>query len=152
LQTLRRELETRQRRLQSLTQRKQELNEQLLRLEAEKAAGTVGKRPPVAAAAKPPKKPPPPSPTPSQPGPPTLAVLIVDILRDIGGGLTVQQITEKVRQRGWATKSKALHKLVGKNVYSLVGKGTLRRPTGQTGFQVSTSANGKAASSAAKPI
>jgi hypothetical protein len=146
-------LDARRSRLQSLKQRKQELQAKLQKIEAEITAVAAGSQRPAAATPKPAKKRPA-----SKPGGasrnshPTLAELILTILRDIGRPLTVLQLTEQVKQRRFPSKSKALHKLVGKNVYTLAAKGDVRRATDQSGFLVAPASNGKAAAkSSAKP-
>ena len=166
LQTLRRELEARQSRLKTLSKRKHELEDQLGRIESEMAAVTAGAKRPTASslktatagakrptagspkhvkkvAAKPPA---------SKPTSPTLANLIIAIVQHAGRALTVQQITKAVKQRGFPTKSKALHKLVGKNAYALATKELLRRTDNYPAAFAVSSASGKSApASAAKP-
>jgi hypothetical protein len=145
LQALHRDLEARRSRLQSLTQRKLELQAKLQKNEVEITAVAVGSQR-HAAAPKPAKKKPASKPAAvSRNSQPTLAELILTILRDIGRPLTVLQLTERVRQRRFPSKSKALHKLVGKNVYALAAKGALQRSADQSGFLVAPTANGKAA-------
>jgi hypothetical protein len=152
LQALRRELEARQNKLQSLTQRKETLQSQLRQVEAEMAAIRAGTR---RAAASAPKsghaKPAPKAGAARRPGQLTLAQLIVAILQETGRPLTVQQLTQEVKRRGFKTTSKAPYKLVGKNVYTLAGKGVLRRAPNQAGFLVVHTGNGKAAQGAAAP-
>ena len=151
LQALRRELEARRSRLQSLTQRKQELQAKLQELEAEIAAVTAGARRSVAGSSKPVKKTAAKQPA-SKPSPPTLANRIVGIVQGAGRALTVQQITAAVKQRGFPSKSKALHKLVGKNVYGLATKGLLRRTDDYPAAFAVPSASGRSASAGvAKP-
>jgi len=166
LQSLRRELESRRGRLQALSKRKQELQDQLRRIDSEMAAVTAGAKRPTASslktatagakrptagsprhvkkvAAKPPA---------SKPTSPTLANLIIAIVQDAGRALTVQQITKAVKERGFPTKSKALHKLVGKNAYGLATKGLLRRTDDYPAAFAVPSGSGKSAlASAAKP-
>jgi chromosome segregation ATPase len=128
LQTLRRELEARRSRLQSLKQRKQELQAKLQKIEAEMTDVAAGSQRHAAATPKPAKTRPASKPAgASRNRQPTLAELILAILRDIGRPLTVLQLTEQVKQRRFRSKSKALHKLVGKNVYALAAKGGLQR-------------------------
>jgi hypothetical protein len=62
--------------------------------------------------------------------------------------MTVLELTTQVRQRGFPSKSKALHKLVGKNVYMLAAKKVLQRSTDQSGYVVPPTSAGKLA---AKP-
>src|SRR5262249_55734920 len=115
LRTLRREFEARQNRLQALSKRKLELHDQLGRIESEIVAVTAGAIRPTARSVGPAtaKKPA------SEELQPTLAGLIVEILQEAGRALTVQQITDAVRKRRFPTKSKVLHKLVGKNAYMM---------------------------------
>jgi hypothetical protein len=151
LQSLRRELEARRSRLQSLKQRKKELQAKLQKIEAEMTAVAAGGQ--RHATPKPAKKKPAFKPAgASRTSPSTLAELILTILRDIGRPLTVLQLTEQVKQRRFPSRSKALHKLVGKNVYALAAKGGLQRSADQSGFLVQPSANGEAATkSSPKP-
>ena len=166
LQTLRRELEARQSRLQALSKRKQELRDQLRRIDSEMAAVTAGAKRPTASSLKTAtagaKRPNAGSPKPvkkvdakppaSKPTSPTLANLIIAIVQDAGRALTVQQITKAVKQRGFPTKSKALHKLVGKNAYGLATKGLLRRTDDYpAAFAVSSGSGKSAPASATKP-
>src|SRR5258708_6151438 len=124
LQALRKELDARRSRLQALSKRKQELQDQLQRIESEMAAVAAGTKRSAAASPKPAKKEPAAKPAAApKSNQPTLAALIVAILQDASGALTVQQITEEVKRRGFPSKSQALHKLVGKNVYALATKG-----------------------------
>jgi hypothetical protein len=164
LRTLRQELEARQSRLQSLSNRKQELRKKLQEIEAEIAAITVGTPRSAGNSLKPKKHKAPSKQLINRNGRPTLANLIVAIIKNAGRGLTVQQITQGVRQRGFPSKSKALHKLVGKNVYSMATKGILKRtkdkpaafsvPTGKSASpsdaKQSTTTNHKPAHSDAK--
>jgi hypothetical protein len=149
LRTLRREFEARQNRLQALSKRKLELHDQLGRIESKIAAATVGaKRPttglrPVTKTAA--KKPT------SEALPLTLAGLIVEILQDARRALTVQQMTDAVRKRRFPTKSKVLHKLVGKNAYMMATKGTLdRTKTYPAAFRVSKETGKSVLASATK--
>jgi hypothetical protein len=153
LQTLRRELDARHSRLQSLKQRKQELQDKLQKIEAEMAAIAAGSQRHATATLKPAKMRPASKPaSASRNSQLTLAELILTILRDIGRPLTVLQLTEKVKQRHFRSKSKALHKLVGKNVYALAAKGGLLRAADQSGFLVSPTGHGRAATkSSPKP-
>jgi len=147
LRTLRREFEACQNRLQTLSKRKQELRDQLGRIESEIAAVTTGMSRPFAGSPKHAVK----KPT-SKPAPPTFADLIVEILQDADLALTVQQITEEVRKRRFPTKSKALHKLVGKNAYAMATKGILHRTKDQpAAFKVPGAKAKTAAVVAAKP-
>ena len=146
LQALRRDLETRQGRLHALRQRKQELQAKLKKIEAEMTAIAAGTQRHTAATPKPVKKRPPSKQAGvSRTSQPTLAELILTILRDLGRPLTVLQLTEQVKHRRFPSKSKALHKLVGKNVYALAAKGALQRMADQSAFLVARTANRKAA-------
>src|SRR5262245_30917732 len=96
LQTLRRELEARRSRLQSLAERKQELQGKLRHIEAEMAAVAAGGRRPVAAspklASQKPASKPAAVPKRSQP---TLAHLIVAALQDAGHPMTVKELARE---------------------------------------------------------
>jgi len=151
LRTLRREFETRQNRLQALSKQKQELHDQLGRVESEIAAVTAGAKHPTAGS-RPVTKTAATKPT-SEALPPTLAGLIVGILQGAGRAMTVQQITEAVRKRRFPTKSKALHKLVGKNAYMMATKGILHRTKGHpAGFTVPKGAGKTAVATAANAV
>jgi hypothetical protein len=126
LQALRKELDARRSRLQALSNRKKELQDQLQRIESEMAAVATGTQRAAASSSKSAQKAAPNRPA-SKPSQPPLADLIVAILQDAGRVLSVQQITQEVKQRGFPSKSKALHRLVGKNVYALATKGVIRR-------------------------
>jgi hypothetical protein len=153
LLALRRELEVRRSRLDSLGKRKQELQDQLRRIEAEMAAIAAGTQRPAARSSKTSTTKATPKLAPvSQSKPPSLANLIVAILRDVGRPLTVLELTQQAKQRGFPSKSKALHKLVGKTVYMSAAKGVLQRATDQSGYLVAPTGDGKAAlKGAAKP-
>lgn len=144
LQALRRELAARQTKLKSLKQRKESLQEQLRKVEAEIAAVATGNQRATHGSPKASKK------LTSKPtaarkaGQPTLAQLIGTVLQEAGKPLSVLQLTKEVKRKGFKTTSKNPYKLIGKTVYTLASKGTLRRAPDQSGFMVA-SANGKAA-------
>jgi hypothetical protein len=151
LQTLRRELATRQSRLQALAQRKQSLQERLRHIDAEMAAIAAGTKRPGSGSTKPAHQAAAKQPA-SKSSSPTLTDLIVAIVQDAGRSLTVQQITQAVKHRGFPSKSKALHKLVGKTVYLAATKGRLRRTgTVPAAFSVPSGTGSVVGGRAAKP-
>jgi hypothetical protein len=129
LQALRKELDARRSRLQALSNRKEQLQDQLQRIESEMAAVAGGTQRATSSSSKSAQKAAPNRPV-SKPSQLPLAAMIVAILQNTGRVLTVQQITQEVKQRGFPSKSKALHRLVGKNVYALATKGVIWRTKG----------------------
>jgi hypothetical protein len=144
LQALRRELAARQTKLKSLKQRKQSLREQLQKVEAEIAAVANGTRGGVQPPPKSSKKHVSKAAVARKAGQPTLAQLIGVVLREAGKPMSVLQLTQGVKRKGFKTTSKNPYKLVGKTVYTMAAKGTLRRAPDQSGFMAPTSGNGKA--------
>jgi hypothetical protein len=144
LQALRRELEDRQSQLTSLTRRREELQDQLQQIEAEMAAIAAGKRP----KAVPPKasmQEPPPGPTAGHmPGQPSLADLIVAMIREAGRPLTVKQMTDEARRRGFQSSSANFAKVVESRTHALKNRGVLRRSAAQPGYVLVDSSDGRA--------
>jgi hypothetical protein len=152
LQALRREYEARQAQLNSLTRQKDELQAQLQHAEAEINAvvqGQVRATPPGAAKPAPPaaakgnaaaRQQAKPEPQPAQPQ--SLARLIVTIVGQASRPMTVPQITDEVRRRGFRSASRDLRRVVERRVSEQVKKGALRRATGQPGVIADRGANG----------
>jgi hypothetical protein len=160
LQKLRREFEERQRKLASLTQRKEALQAQLRLIEAESAvlvAGvprktTVPRPKPTKAAKRQPAnngksrltKPPAPSRN-SEPEL-TLPHLIVRIVQEARGPLTVTHIAKEALRRGFTSTSSNFQKMVAIRLHELRRKGLLRPADGQAGFVLGKSSRSQAAS------
>jgi len=177
LKALRRELETRQRQLADLTQRKEQLLTQLRLIDAQITAAATGKQPsatrvPRSVLTKPSRAgviagqagngaategtsgkaiangttlPAKGTPT-AGAGQPSLPSLILTMIREARQPLTVPQLAEEAKRRGFRSSSAHFPKLVETRVYDLKRKGLLRRAVGQSGF---TLAPGKAARAAA---
>jgi hypothetical protein len=156
LEGLRREYEARQARLADLTRRKQDLQAQLERIEAEIQATTQGRTPRRALApAKTTKtKPatPPAQRTPvggqaasgpvKSPRPQTLPAFLVDMVRQSKGPVTVRQLTQQVVRQHFPTTSGNVPKLVAIKVRELVKRGLLRRAAEQRGVVLAQAATG----------
>ncbi len=162
LQRLRREFEERQRKLASLTQRKETLQAQLRQIEAESAAlvtgvpkkSTVGRLTPAKATksqstrnAK----------TSSAKSPSssrgligkaglTLPNLIVKIVQEARGALDVSQIAKEALRRGFTSTSGNFQKMVAIRVHELRRKGVLRPADSQAGFVLGKSTGKQAVS------
>jgi hypothetical protein len=143
LQSLRRQLEARQSQLASLTQRKQELEAELQQVEADMAAISAGKQP-KAVAPKPSTPSPAPSPTagPMQ-SQPALADLIVTMIREAGRPLTVKQMTDEAKRRGFQSSSANFAKVVESRTHALKDRGVLRRSATQPGYVLVHPADGQ---------
>jgi hypothetical protein len=166
LQRLRREFEERQRKLASLTQRKEALQAQLRQIEAESAAlvtgvpkkSTVGRLTPAKAtksqstrnakisSAKSPAS------SRSSTGKTglTLPDLIVRIIQEASGALGISQIAKEALRRGFTSTSGNFRKMVAIRVHELRRKGVLRPADGQAGFVLGKS-SGNQSASARKP-
>jgi hypothetical protein len=141
LQALRQQLATRQSQLTSLTQRRQELQRQLQQVEAEMAAIAAGKpstgtRPQVMTQA-------PKPPATSTPVQPALPVLIVSILREAGRSLTVTQVAEEAKRRGFQSSSGNFATVVQARVQDLRKGGIVQRATDGPGYTLNQTAKGR---------
>jgi hypothetical protein len=162
LQRLRREFEERQRKLASLTQRKEALQAQLRQIEAESAAlvtgvpkkSTVGRLTPAKATKNQPTRK---AKSSSAKSPAssrssigktglTLPHLIVRIVQEARGPLSVSQIAKEALRRGFTSTSSNFQKMVAIRVHELRRKGVLRSADGQAGFFLSKSSRKQAAS------
>ena len=136
VQRLRRAYETR---LAELKNRREELAEKLRRLEAEIQSVTQESPEPsgaaVAAEESVPRR------TRGKRG--KLPALLVKLLQEGGHALTVKQLADEVRRRKFPTTSKNILRLVQTRVYEMVKKGILAHASGQPGFIVKHSSNGK---------
>ena len=165
LQKLRREFEERQRKLASLTQRKEALQAQLRQIEAESAALVTGvprttvprPKPTKAAKGQPARngkssltKPPAPSRNSTTETGLTLPHLIVRIVQEARGALSVSQIAKEALRRGFTSTSGNFQKMVAIRIHELRRKGVLRPADGQAGFVLGKSSANQSAS-ARKP-
>jgi hypothetical protein len=157
LQKLRREFDERQRKLASLTKRKKALQAQLRQIEAESAALVTGaskksavSRPTPAKAAK--RQPARKAKSRSAKLSPstrnsdsdvglTLPHLIVRIVQEAGGALSVGQIAKEALRRGFTSTSSNFQKMVAIRVHELRRKGVLRPADGQAGFVLGKSSH-----------
>jgi hypothetical protein len=134
LDALRQEFETRQAHLTDLKHRREELQGQLHRLEAEIQLvdrGETGSRYSSPARA---------TQSQGEPGPPikadrpqTLVGLLVEMVGQAEGPLTVKQLAGEVVRRNFPTASQNIPRLVMTRVQELVGKGIFRRAKDQPG-------------------
>jgi hypothetical protein len=137
LDALRREYEAREARLAELRSRKEGLESQLRRLDAEILAVNKGQAPPAT------PKTPPVRTTRKQ----TLPGLLVELLQGVKGPLTVKKLAEEVEHRKFPTSSKSIPRLVQVRVQELVRKGILQHAQGQPGFVLARSGKGDTAAS-----
>jgi hypothetical protein len=167
LQKLRREFEERQRKLASLTQRKKALQAQLRQIEAETAALVTGvpkkskvSRPTPAKASKgqPARngkssltKPSVPSRNSTTKAGLTLPHLIMRIVEEAHGPLSVKQIAKEALRRGFTSTSGNFRKMVAIRVRELRKKGGLRAADGQAGFVLGKSSRSQTASARKLP-
>jgi hypothetical protein len=150
LQKLRREFEERRRHLASLTQRKEALQAQLQRIDTEITALVTGvqrktaiqrpkpskstqSEPAKNAKSKSAKLPVPSRNSATEPGL-TLPHLIVRIIQEARGALSISQIAEEALRRGFTTSSGNFRKVVAIRVHELGRKGILRPADGQAGY------------------
>jgi hypothetical protein len=143
LQALRQELESRQGLLTELTQRKEELQNQLRQVEEEiaalvPAAPATAERPEPAAPTAPLK----PSSAGSSAGQPRLGELILTILRESARPMTARQLSEEARRRGFHSASRNPVQSVEARLQELKNQGIVQRASGQPGYLLALSANG----------
>ncbi len=162
LQKLRRQFEERQRKLASLTQRKEALQAQLRQIEAESAALVTGVHRKTTV--------PRPKPTEAAKGQParnaksisakasapsrnstgktglTLPNLIVKIVQEARGAPGISQIAKEALRRGFTSSSSNFQKMVAIRVHELRRKGVLRPADSQAGFVLGKSSRNQAAS------
>jgi hypothetical protein len=124
LEALRREYETRQAHLTDLTRRREELTAQLQQVEADIQATSQGGVPRSASAR--------PQAPPAQPTQ-TLPALLVELVQQATGPMTVKQLADEVQRRRFPTTSGNVPKLVGIKVGLLINKGLLRRAPNKAG-------------------
>jgi len=166
LQKLQREFEERERKLASLTQRKKALQAQLRQIEAESAAlvtgvpkkSTVGRLTPTKATKNQPTRK---AKSSSAKSPAssrdsigkaglTLPHLIVRIVQEARGALSVSQIAKEALRRGFTSTSGNFQKMVAIRIHELRRKGVLRPADGQAGFVLGKSSPNQSAN-ARKP-
>jgi hypothetical protein len=162
LQKLRREFEDRQRKLASLTQRKEALQAQLRQIEAESAAlvtgvprkSTVGRPTPAKATKSQPTRKAKSSSAKSSASSRsskgkiglTLPNLIVKIVQEARGALGISQIAKEALRRGFTSSSGDFRKMVAVRIHDLRKKGVLRSADGQAGFVLGKSSGKQAVS------
>lgn len=162
LQKLRREFDERQRKLASLTQRKEALQAQVRQIEAESAALVTGvpkkstvrrltsakaaKSQPTRKAKSSSAKPPASSRSSKGKTGLTLPHLIVKIIQEARGALGISQIAKEALRRGFTSTSGNFEKMVAIRVHELRRKGALRPADGQAGFVLSKSSRKQVAS------
>jgi hypothetical protein len=174
LQKIRRELEARKRQLVDLNRRRQKLQSQLRQIDTRIAAIAIGTAPAKVPPAKPVTKPKPSStpiktgngavgkravpagmPFPASPTKAkipakqtaskiSLPELIVSMVRARGVPMTVREMIEEARRRGFRSSSGNFAKLVETRAYDLQRKGILGRIPGKPGFVLARAANGQA--------
>ena len=145
LHRLRRDLEARRSRLQALTQRKEELQAKLREIEAEMAAVAAGtKRPQAVSPKAAPKKP---TAQPSTVGKaiqPSLASVIVGVIRRAGRPLTARHLAQEVKRQGFKSSSADFTKVVETRLWDLKNRGLIQRASDQSGYTLGPAANGPA--------
>jgi hypothetical protein len=166
LQALRRELETQRQQFTNLTERREDLLSQLREVDQEIAVLAKGGKPrqqparqhPATSKANAPKVPPrqvvisgkvspkvgKPQPKPKQ----SLSSLLLAILGEAQGPMTVRELAAEAKRRGYRTKSKDFIRNVESRAYDLQKRGLLRHPTDQPGFILSQPAHAKRATPA----
>jgi hypothetical protein len=76
-------------------------------------------------------------------GQPTLANLIVTLLREAGRPLTVKELGQEMKRRGFQSQSSNFPKMLAVRTRELKLKGILRGAVGQPGFVLAQPTNGK---------
>jgi uncharacterized protein YhaN len=76
-------------------------------------------------------------------GQPSLPDLIVILLREAGRPLTVKELGQEIKRRGFRSQSSNFPKMLGVRVRELKRKGVLRGAVGQSGFVLAQTTNGK---------
>jgi hypothetical protein len=141
LEQLRQEYEARQADLRRYSLRKQELQTELAQVEAEIRGLSQGAKPPAGiapsagkAAPKPPvAKTSSPKPAAGAAQPLTLPGLLLQIVREAKGPMTVKTLTEEAQRRNYVTTSKNLAALVDTRISEMIKKGLVRRAKNQPG-------------------
>jgi hypothetical protein len=163
LESLRKDYEARQADLHRFTLRKEELQAELLRVEAEiQALGQpAGPKAPAApaptkngqaAAKRPVAKASSAASVAAAAHPLSLPRLLLAIVGAAKDPMTVKELTNEVVRRNYVTTSKNLAALVDTRIQELLKKGLVRRPKDQPGIiAVSASAKGQAAAGKVKP-
>jgi hypothetical protein len=124
LEKLRKEYQARQTHLRELTRRKEHLQAQLHKVEAEIHGLDKGVPPAAKSGAWPGKKP---------GGGASLAQLVVEVVTAAGRPVTADELAAEVVRRKFPTSGPNIAGLVGTQVYHLVKKGLLKRANGQAG-------------------
>jgi hypothetical protein len=165
LQTLRRELDTRQRQLADLNEQKQGLLAKLQQIDNQIAGITGGSQ--SVKTSQPKTAPTKPSRIAVIKAPsngashkakakqtakgrqPSLPGLIITMLREAGRPLTVKELATEAKRRGFRSKSARFAKMVETRAYDLKRKGILKRAEGQPGFLLAKGAASKKSGSTA---
>jgi hypothetical protein len=151
LAQLRQEYEARQADLRRFTLRKEQLQAELARVEAEIRGLAQGAKPPPgvaptaghAAPKRPVAKAASAKPGPTTAQPLTLPGLLLQIVREATGPMTVKKLTEEAQRRNYVTTSKNLAALVDTRISELIKKKLVRRAKNQPGVvAVPSSAKG----------
>jgi hypothetical protein len=87
----------------------------------------------------------------AQTGQPTLSILIVTMLREAGRPLTVKELAEGAKQRGFESTSRRFAKMVQVTVQKMKRKGILKRAVGWPGFVLAVSGGAKPARTSTRP-
>src|SRR5206468_2589827 len=75
----------------------------------------------------------------------SLPTLLLAILGEAQGPMTVRELAAEAKRRGYRTKSKDFIRNVESRAYDLQQRGLLRHPAGQPGFILAKPANAKRA-------
>ena len=149
LEALRQEYEARQADLRRFTLRKEELQDELFRVDAEIQALGQGASPTAAAAPTPPKNGQASAKRPvakasagqsasAPPQPLTLPKLLLKIVSEATVPMTVKMLTEEAVRRNYVTTSNNLAALVDTRISELIKKGLVRRAKNQPGVVTAT--------------
>jgi hypothetical protein len=76
-------------------------------------------------------------------GQPSLTSLVVTLLREAGRPLTVKELGQELKRRGFQSKSRNFPKMLGVRTRELKLKGVLRPAVGRPGFVLAPSTSGK---------
>jgi hypothetical protein len=141
LAQLRQEYEARQADLRRYTLRKQELQTELAKVEADIRGLAQGAKPPVGVSPSAGKAVPKPAVAKTTSGKPaaapgqtlTLPSLLLQIVKEAKGPMTVKTLTEEAQRRNYVTTSKNLAALVDTRISEMIKKGLVRRAKNQPG-------------------
>jgi len=146
LERLRQEYQTRQALLADLSQKRDQLQDQLRQVEADIQAVSQGSVPVAGAPAAPAPKPPAKKAT-----GPTLTEALVDVAREANRAVTAKEFAEELRRRKFPTTSGNVPNLVHSHLAKLVKRGIFRRAEGRPGFVLGVPTNGTPSATAKPP-